>query len=166
MNRRPRREFNAYHRKYGSTRSIRADRMYRNIAPEGMSLPPVSNVQIEYAGQPSVATFVNSSRYMEQLFNGRTLKPELNRRAYLIVRSQKYVFPSNQMYYFLLFPGRLKLQGIVANGRRYLIDVVRNSTCTCRDFMQNGRIIRPATFQCKHKLLAVYSIRGTSIDIR
>jgi len=166
MYRRRRIDFNNYHRKYGSTRQIRAERMFLNQAPLGLALPPVAEVPIQIAAYNSVASFTNDHRYIEELFVGGFLKPNLNNRRFIVVRSQKYVHPTNEVYYFLHLPNNLLLGDISNNGngthRRNIANYIRFARCECRDFTTQHRM----DWQCKHKLLLQYSLQGNTRNLR
>jgi hypothetical protein len=153
MNRRPRRNFiPAYHRKYGGTRSIRAERMASNRAPEGMQPPPTGGTTIRALN--TRALFTNTSRYVESLFdNTGELRLNLFDRQFIVVRSQKFA-DDNKRHYFVGLPFNVSLQNVdFSHVREFL------RSCTCNDY-------RRGTVWCKHKLAVQFKLQGHNILLR
>jgi len=134
---------NSYHRKYGSTRAIRAERMANNIPPVNMDVPPVGNIR--WGGViNTVAVFDDTHRYVESLFTNGRLKANLRGRTFIVVRSQKYS-AENRIHYFVHLSYGVRLENVdFRNIGRYLSD------CGCQD----RRLL------CKHKLAINFSAQG------
>jgi len=151
MQRRPRRSFNqSYAQKYGATRAIRADRMYRCITPYPNKVPPPGTVQLAISGRPYRAVFTTDNCYIEKLFTreatGVRLLDFLRNRRFIVVRSQKFNYPTYQKYYIVRLDKPL---GYLFDtiGRRYMYRHI--TSCDCKDY------VRP----CKHILAVRYALR-------